>query len=82
MTSGALIITANPAGTVLDLRGGTLQHSNNYGTLDATNTVTITNTVNIWASGTNPNNPFTIKAAIGGAGKAVLDDYGPWNGTS
>ena len=79
VTSGAVTISANPTGTVMDMQGGTLQHANNYGTIDATNTVTIANTVNILATGTNANNPFTIKTAISGTGKAVLDDYGTGN---
>jgi phosphodiesterase/alkaline phosphatase D-like protein len=81
-TSGTVIINAAATNLVLDLQGGVLEHNNTIVTLNNTNSITIRNTVGIHAAGTNVNNPFTIGASIGGPGKAVLNDFGPWNGTS
>ncbi len=75
MTSGNVMLVASPTDLNMDLQGGWLCSGSNAVTLDYTNIVTISNTVNIAAAGYNYNSHFlNVRTSISGSGKAVLND--------
>ena len=77
VTGGTLVASGSGIlNEVWDLQGGTLSYDQGPCTLGATNTITISNTVDIAAGGAYYNNLFTINASISGSGKAILNNGG------
>ncbi len=77
VTGGSIIVgNSGIANEVWNFRAGNLAYDHQPRTLDATNQVTITNTVGILAGGGYYNNAFTIATSISGTGKAVLNNGG------
>jgi chitodextrinase len=77
VTGGTVIVGATGiSNEVWGFQGGTLTYDQSPRTLDVTNQVTISNTVEVLAGGGYYNNPLTIATSITGDGKAVLNNTG------
>jgi len=74
VTAGNLIVGASLANEVIILQGGALTHDNAPRIIDSSNTISVTTSTNIYARGTNVNNPIRIQTSITGAGHVVLQE--------
>ncbi|HUW81944.1 MAG TPA: Calx-beta domain-containing protein, partial [Phycisphaerae bacterium] len=73
-TAGIIMIGGDITNEVINVQNASIDHDNAPRTVDSSNTVTVSGTVNIYASGTNVNNPLVLATTITGSGHVILQE--------